>query len=103
MIYSIFYRIQSFVTIFTTTHHGSLFEPALPSPDLITNFVKDRCNIILPSTPSSPKWPLTFKTSECNRPCIHNQYRACCMFSFCLIILIFFECGLKIMMKFLTV
>jgi len=46
------------------TATGSYSEPNESSPQLISCFLEIRFNIILPFTPKTPKWKLSFRISD---------------------------------------
>jgi len=75
-----FYLTRRFITAFTSARHVSLYwDRSIQSiPPHIRNLLKIHLNIILPSTPGSPKWslPLRFPPLKpCTRsPLPHTRY-----------------------------
>ena len=58
-IFPAFCGTQRFITEFTSAHHLSLSSARQIQP--IPHFLKNHFNIILPSTPGSPKWSLSLR------------------------------------------
>ena len=73
-----FYGTRKFTPAFTSARHLSLSEPARSSPYPTSHFLKTHLNIILPSTPGSPKWSLTLRfphqTPVYPSPVLYTRY-----------------------------
>jgi hypothetical protein len=57
--FPVFYVTRKFFTVLTSARHPSLsWTNSIHSPRTSSNFLNNHFNIILPSTPGSPQWPL---------------------------------------------
>ena len=67
-----FYGTQRFITAFTSVWCLSLSWARSIQSMSPSNFLKTHFNIILPSIPSSSKWPLSLRSSR-QKPCMHSS------------------------------
>ena len=71
-----FYGTRRFLTAFTSAHHPHYPQPDQSSPWPPSHFLKIQLNIILPLTPGSSKWCLSFRfpTKTLYAPLPHAWY-----------------------------
>ena len=74
-----FYGTRRFIAAFTSARHMSVSSATPIQSMATTHFIKIHRNIILPPTPGSPKWPLSFRFPHQNPVCASPLPNTCYM------------------------